>query len=45
LQLINIYRQSDKTEYVEDIFKTLCKKNHDNLQIWCSYLEFLFEVR
>ena len=31
LQLINIYRQSDKTAYVEDIYKILCKKNHENL--------------
>lgn len=45
LQLINIYKQSEKTEYIEDIFKMLCKKHFENLSIWSSYIEFLFEVR
>ena len=45
LQLINIYRSSDKTEKIEDIFKKLCKKYFTSLEIWSSYLEFLFEMR
>lgn len=44
LQLINIYRASDKLEFVEDIFKKLCKKYHESLAIWSSYIEFLFDV-
>lgn len=45
LQLINIYRASDKTDFVEDIYKMLCKKHFENLNIWSSYIEFLFEMR
>ena len=45
LQLINIYRTSDKVIFVEDIFKKLCKKYHESLEIWSNYIEFLFEMR
>ena len=45
LQLINIYRTSDKVDFVEDIYKKLCKKYHESLEIWSSYIEFLFEMR
>ena len=45
LQLINIYRTSNKTEYVEDIYKKLCKKYRSSLEMWSSYLEFLFDSR
>ena len=45
LQLINIYRASNKTQYVEDIYKKLCKKYHTSLEIWSAYLEFLFEAK
>ena len=45
MQLIQIYRQSDKTEHVEDIYKMLCKKNFTNIDVWTSYIEFLFEAR
>ena len=45
LQLINIYRSSDKTENIEDIYKKLCKKYFTSLEIWSGYLEFLFEMR
>ena len=45
LQLINIYRNSDKTDKIEDIFKKLCKKFFTSLEIWSNYLEFLFDMR
>ena len=45
MQLINIYRQSEQTEHVEDIYKMLCKKNFSNIEVWTSYIEFLFESR
>ena len=45
LQLINIYRSSDKADLVEDIYKKLCKKYFESLEIWSSYIEFLFDVR
>lgn len=45
LQLINIYRATDKGELVEDIFKKLCKKYHESLEIWSGYIEFLFDMR
>lgn len=44
LQLINIYRQSNKLEFVEDLYKKLCKKYHESLEIWSQYIEFLFEA-
>jgi len=43
--LINIYRTSDKTDFVEDIYKKLCKKYFESLEIWSGYIEFLFEMR
>lgn len=43
LQLINIYKTSGKTEHIEDIFRKLCKKYFESLDIWSQYLEFLFE--
>jgi len=43
--LINIYRNSKKLEFVEAIYKKLCKKYHTSLEIWSSYLEFLFEAK
>jgi rRNA biogenesis protein RRP5 len=29
----------------EDIYKKLCKKYHESLEIWSSYIEFLFDMR
>ena len=45
LQLINIYKTTDKFDLVEDIYKKLCKKYFESLEIWSSYIEFLFEMR
>jgi len=45
LQLISIYRTSGKTEYVEDIFKKLCKKYFTALEIWTGYINFLFDMK
>lgn len=45
LQLINIYKTSGKADLVEDIYKKLCKKYFESLEIWSSYIEFLFDVR
>ena len=45
LQLISIYKNSGKTEHVEDIFKKLCKKYFTSLDIWANYIEFLFEMK
>ena len=45
LQLINIYKNTDKNELVEDIYKKLCKKYFESLEIWSGYIEFLFEMR
>jgi len=44
LQLISIYRASGKLEFVEEIYKKLCKKYHTAVNIWSSYIEFLFEM-
>jgi rRNA biogenesis protein RRP5 len=44
LQLIQIYRASGKLDFVEEIFKKLCKKYHTVVNIWSSYIEFLFEM-
>ena len=44
LQLINLYRSSNKLEHVEAIFKKLCKKYFAELDIWTTYIEFLFEA-
>lgn len=30
---------------VEDIYKKLCKKYFESLEIWSSYIEFLFDMR
>ena len=45
LQLISIYKSSRKYQYIEDIYKQLCKKFNTSLKIWSGYLEFLFEMR
>lgn len=45
LQLINIYKATGKPELVEDIFKKLCKKYFESLEIWSAYIDFLFEMR
>lgn len=45
LQLINMYRTSGKLDFVEPIYKKLCKKYFESLEIWSSYLEFLFDVK
>lgn len=45
LQLINIYRSSGKYQFIEHIFKQLCKKYFNELEIWSDYLDFLFEMR
>lgn len=43
LQLISIYRSSGKLEFIEDIYKKLCKKYFENLDIWGQYIQFCFE--
>jgi nitrate reductase assembly molybdenum cofactor insertion protein NarJ len=43
LQLIEIYKGQKKLELVEPIFKKLCKKFHESLEIWSAFIEFLFE--
>ena len=43
--MINIYKTTDKNELVEDIYKKLCKKYFESLEIWSNYIEFLFEMR
>jgi len=45
LQLINIYRANAKVDFVEDIYKKLCKKYFERTEIWAAYIEFLFEMR
>lgn len=45
LQLINMYQNSQKYQYIEDIYKQLSKKYNTSLQIWTGFLEFLFQVR
>ena len=45
MQLISIYKSSEKTEFVEDIFKKLCKKYFNSIDIWANYIEFLFEMK
>lgn len=45
LQLISIYQSSQKYQYIEDIYKSLCKKYNTSLKIWSAYLEFLFTIR
>jgi len=42
--LISIYKGSSKFEFIEPIFKRLCKKYFESLEIWSAYIEFLFEV-
>mmetsp|Transcript_7831 Transcript_7831/g.13130 ORF Transcript_7831/g.13130 Transcript_7831/m.13130 type:complete len:403 (-) Transcript_7831:59-1267(-) len=43
--LIDIYKSSQKFEYVEAIFKQLAKKFHNSLDVWASYLEYLIETK
>lgn len=45
LQLIEIYKNQEKFDMIEPIFKKLCKKYHESLEIWSAYIEFLFEVQ
>lgn len=45
LQLVNIYKGIGKEELVEDIYKKLCKKYFESMEIWTGYIEFLFEMR
>ena len=45
LQLISIYRANGKVDYVEDIYKKLCKKYFESLEIWSGYIDFLFDMR
>lgn len=45
LQLVSIYQSSHKYQYIEDIYKLLCKKYNTSLKIWSGYLEFLFCMR
>mmetsp|Transcript_1273 Transcript_1273/g.1518 ORF Transcript_1273/g.1518 Transcript_1273/m.1518 type:complete len:562 (+) Transcript_1273:3654-5339(+) len=45
LSLIDIYKASQKLQYVEVIFKKLAKKYSNNLDIWSSYVEFLIEMK
>lgn len=41
LQLVSIYKQSGKTDFIEEIYKKLCKKYHTEVEIWAGYIEFL----
>lgn len=41
LQLISIYKASEKYMIIEDIYKQLCKK-FSSPEMWSEYLEFLF---
>ena len=43
LQVVNIYKNSNKTEHIEAIYKKLCKKFYADLDTWTSYIEFLFD--
>ena len=43
--MINVYKTCGKEELVEDIYKKLCKKYFESLEIWSNYIEFLFDVR
>jgi len=45
LQLVSIYKASQKFQHIEDIYKLLAKKYNSSLQIWSEYIEFLFEIR
>ena len=45
LQLVNMYISSKKYQYVEDIYKQLCKKWGQSLKVWSGYLDFLFIVK
>ena len=45
LQLIGIYQNSKKYQYIEDIYKQLCKKYNTQVKIWTGYLDFLFLIR
>ena len=45
VQLISIYRANGKVAYVEDIYKKLCKKYFESVEIWAGYIEFLFDMR
>lgn len=42
---MNIYRTSNKTEYVEPIYQKLCKKYFNELEVWSDYLEYLFDSK
>jgi rRNA biogenesis protein RRP5 len=44
LNLIDIYKTSKKYEFIEPIYKQLCKKFSNNLEIWSAYIEFLVEM-
>lgn len=44
LQLIQIYREAgDKQDLIEEIYKKLCKKYNESLDIWAAYIQFCFE--
>jgi len=45
LQLINMYQSSQKYRFIEDIYKQLSKKYSASLDIWSSFIEFLFQMR
>ncbi len=39
-------KQAGKEEYVEGIYKQLCKKyGKDSVDLWVMYLEFLIETK
>lgn len=44
LNLIDVYKSSKKFQFVEVIYKQLCKKYSNSLDIWSAYLEFLIEM-
>lgn len=44
LNLIDIYKTSLKYQFIEPIYKQLCKKFSNNLDIWSAYIEFLIEM-
>ena len=44
LTLIDIYKSAMKLNYIEPIYKQLCKKHGGSVDLWCKYLEFLVEM-
>lgn len=45
MNLIDIYKSSAKFDFIEAIYRQLCKKYGNSLDVWSGYLEFLIEMR